>query len=292
MELHEIRYFLAVCETLNFTRAAERANVTQPALTRAIQKMEAEFGGLLFRRERSRTHLTDLGQLVRPHLERALRQTETATKTAHGFLKLENASINLGVMCTIGPLLFMSFLSRFRADHPGVDITLIEGVPNSLGRHLLDGKLDLAVMAQPEAFDGRLDSRLLYREPFVVAFPIGHRFEKQNAVRIADVAGEDYLLRINCEYKDHLGDLCRQHGFSTAKVFRSEREDWIQAMVVAGLGVCFLPKYSPVIPGLQTRMVVDPEVTRDVSLVWIAGRRFSPAVGTFMRAIQAYPWLE
>ncbi len=115
MELHEIRYFLAVCETLNFTRAAERVNVTQPALTRAIQKMEAEFGGLLFRRERNRTHLTDLGQLVRPHLERALRQTETATKTARGFLKLENASINLGVMCTIGPLLFMSFLSRFRA---------------------------------------------------------------------------------------------------------------------------------------------------------------------------------
>jgi DNA-binding transcriptional LysR family regulator len=69
MEMHQIRYFLAVCETLNFTRAAEQCNVTQPALTRAIQKLEEELGGLLFRRERHLTHLTDLGRLVRPQLE-------------------------------------------------------------------------------------------------------------------------------------------------------------------------------------------------------------------------------
>jgi len=69
MEMHQIRYFLAVCETLNFTRAAENCNVTQPALTRAIQKLEDELGGLLFRRERHLTHLTDLGRLMRPQLE-------------------------------------------------------------------------------------------------------------------------------------------------------------------------------------------------------------------------------
>jgi DNA-binding transcriptional LysR family regulator len=292
VELHEIRYFLAVCETLNFTRAAERVNVSQPALTRAIQKMEGELGGLLFRRERSQTHLTDLGQLLRPQLEAVLKQTKTATETARSFLKLEDAPLNLGVMCTIGPLRFMGFLSRFRLDHPGIGLTLREGVPDHLARLLIEGKIDLAVMAQPEAFDERLDIRPLYREPFVLAFPAGHRFEKQNAVRIADVAGEDYLLRVNCEYKDYIGELCRVNGFSTTKVYRSEREDWIQAMVVAGLGVCFLPKYSPVIAGLQTRMVIDPEVIREVSLVSIAGRRFSPPVTTFVRAIQAHRWSE
>ena len=62
MEMHQIRYFLAVAETLNFTRAAEKCNVTQPALTRAIQKLEEELGGLLLRRERSLTHLSDLGR--------------------------------------------------------------------------------------------------------------------------------------------------------------------------------------------------------------------------------------
>ena len=71
MEMHQVRYFLAVARTLNFTRAAEESNVTQPSLTRAIQKLEEEFGGLLFRRERALTHLTDLGRLMLPHLERA-----------------------------------------------------------------------------------------------------------------------------------------------------------------------------------------------------------------------------
>jgi DNA-binding transcriptional LysR family regulator len=290
MEMHEIRYFLAVCETLNFTRAAERCNVTQPALTRAIQKIEGELGGLLFRRERNLTHLTDLGRLLRPQLEEVMRRSEAVKAAARGFLKLDNAPLRLGVMCTIGPMRFMGFLASFRQRHPGIEITLVEGVPERLGKILLEGELDLALLAQPEAFDERLDITPLYREPFVVAFPVGHRFEAMNAVPFREVAGEDYLLRVNCEYKHALGDVCRANGFNTQKVYRSEREDWIQAMILAGMGVAFLPAYSPILPGLLTRLAVEPEVHREVSLVTMSGRRFSPAVQTFSRAIQSYDW--
>src|SRR5258708_12630976 len=108
MEMHEIRYFLAVCETLNFTRAAERANVTQSALTRAIKKIEEELGGLLFRRERSRTHLTDLGQLIRPQLEEVLKRSEAVKPPARGFLQLDNAPPHLAVMCTLAPPPFLT----------------------------------------------------------------------------------------------------------------------------------------------------------------------------------------
>ena len=89
MELHQIRYFLALCDTLNFTRAAEQCNVTQPALSRAIRSLEQEVGGLLFRRERGLTHLTDLGRLVRPRLEQAMREMEAAKESAKSFLKVE-----------------------------------------------------------------------------------------------------------------------------------------------------------------------------------------------------------
>ena len=82
MELHEIRYFLAVCQTLNFTRAAELCTVTQPALTRAIQKIEGEVGGLLFARERGNTHLTELGRLKQPHLEEVQARTRAAKDQA------------------------------------------------------------------------------------------------------------------------------------------------------------------------------------------------------------------
>ena len=245
---------------------------------------------MLFRRERNRTHLTDLGRLLRPQLEEVMRRSEAVKSAARSFLKLDDAPLKLGVMCTIGPVRFMGFLARFRADNPGVELTLVEGVPERLSALLLAGDLDVAIMAQPEAFDERLDLRVLYREPYVIAFPPGHRFEAMNAVPVAALAGEDYLLRVNCEYKDFIGDACRGHGFSTAKVYRSEREDWVQAMALAGMGVTFLPAYSPLIPGLLTRVVVDPEIARDVTLATIAGRRFSPAVAGFVRAVQAYKW--
>jgi LysR family hydrogen peroxide-inducible transcriptional activator len=91
MEMHQIRYFLAVAETLNFTCAAERCNLTQPALTRAIQKLEEELGGLLLRRECNLTHLSDLGRLMKPHLEQILAESESAKTQAKEFLRLDNA---------------------------------------------------------------------------------------------------------------------------------------------------------------------------------------------------------
>jgi LysR family hydrogen peroxide-inducible transcriptional activator len=290
MEMHQIRYFLAVCETLNFTRAAEQCNVTQPALTRAIQKLEDELGGLLFRRERHLSHLTDLGRLMRPQLEQVWTQTEAAKTTARSFLKLDNAALNVGLMCTIGPLRGIGFLNDFQRRHPGIEVTLLEGVPSRLLNLLHDGELDLTVVAQPEGLDERFVVQPLYRENFLLAFPTGHRFEAQNAIEITDVAGETYLQRINCEYRDHISSLLREREVKMRVGYRSEREDWIQVMVMAGMGICFIPEFSPVLAGLQTRRVINPEVTRDVSLVTVAGRRYSPAVAAFVRAIKAYPW--
>ena len=254
--------------------------------------MRRSFGGLLLRRENSLTHLTDFGRLVRPHLEQMMAEAEAAKSTATQFLHMDNAPVKLGVMCSVGPIRFMSFLAVFRATHPGCDMTLIEGVPVRLAELLLDGELDLAVMAQPEAFTDRLEVLPLYPERFCVAFPMGHRFREKNRVRIADVAGETYLARINCEYQDHLNERCREQGFALRIGFRSEREDWIQTMVAAGFGICFLPEFSPTIPGVLTRIVAEAEVVREVSLVSIAGRRFSPAVAAFTRAIRGYRWPE
>ncbi len=292
LELHQIRYFLAVCGELNFTRAAEKCNVSQPALSRAVQKLEEELGGLLFRRERAATHLTDLGQLMRPRLEQILAEAAEVRSTAKRFLNLQNAPLKVGVMCTIGPLRFIGFLAKFRQDRPGIELTLLEGVPAQLAEQLSQGQLDVAVMTPAAEVDARLDMQTLYQERFVVAFPPGHSFESKNAVRMTDMEGESYLTRINCEYYDQLSEACRAQKVAMADAYRSEREDWIQTMVMAGMGVCFMPEFSPVLPGLQQRRLIDPELVRAVCLVTVAGRRFSPATAAFVRAIKAYRWPE
>ena len=289
MEIYQIRYFLAMCKTLNFSKAAELCHVSQPALTRGIQKLEEELGGILFRRERNQTHLSDFGHLLMPQLERIMTDTESVRTTASEFLTLDKASINLGIMCTIGPARFIGFLENFRNSEPGIELSLIEGVPRNLSEMILDGKLDIAIMAQPEPFNERLNVDPLYKERFCVAFPMGHRFKTQETVHPTELAGESYLTRINCEFENPLDALCTTRGVNLRETYRSEREDWIQMMVAAGFGLCFLPEFSPVIPGVVTRPV-EPGITREMSLVSIAGRRFSPAITSFVKAIRAHDW--
>src|SRR5690348_15263355 len=91
MEMHQIRYFVAVAQELNFTRAAERCNVAQPSLTRAIKLLEEEFGGSLFHRERSRTHLSELGQIVYPYLKQVHDQAQLVREQALSFTRLEHS---------------------------------------------------------------------------------------------------------------------------------------------------------------------------------------------------------
>ncbi len=292
MEMHQIRYFLALSETLNFTRSAEMCNVTQPALSRAIQALEEELGGQLFRRERNQTHMTDLGRLLRPQLEAIYNNAQAARTTAQSFLKMKQADVKLGVMCTIGPLRFSGFLSNFQAANEGIRLTMLEGVPGRLSELLMQGEIDVAIFAQPGPLPERFDAHPLYKESFVIAFPPGHRFASMNSVAVKELDGESYLSRINCEYYDHLKECCQSQGVRMQDAFRSEREDWVQSLVLAGMGVCFIPEYSPVLPGLQQRRVADPEIMREILLVTVAGRRFSPAVMTFVKAAKAFPWRQ
>jgi LysR family transcriptional regulator, hydrogen peroxide-inducible genes activator len=290
VDMSEIKYFLAVSETLNFHRAAERCHVTQPALTRAVQKLEAELGGQLFCRDKGRVELTEFGRLMRPHLKEVLERREHARTIARSFLRLEAAPLTLGVMCTIGPTLFVAFLNAFRERHPGVEVTVVENVPARLSELLLNGSLDVALMAQPQAFDPRLKVVPVYRERFGLAFPAGHPFEQRNTLHVTDVRDQTYLSRVNCEYRDYLIELCGEFGVGFHRGFKSEREDWIMTMVAAGMGICFLPEYSALHPGIRHRLVANPEVARMVSVVSVAGRALSPPALAFIDETRSYDW--
>lgn len=291
MEMHEIRYFLAACQTLNFHRAAERVHVGQPALTRAIQKLEAELGGHLFHREKGHVQLTDFGGLMRTHLDDVFQRSETAKSMARRFLSLDAASLTLGVLSTIGPQRFVGFLKAFRQRQPGIEITVIEGRANRLVKLLAEGGLDVAVLARPEPFDPRLKAEPLYRERFGLAFSAAHPFARRNTIRLADLEGETCLECIDCDYAALIDACCRRHGLQIRPAFRSEREDWILAMVAAGMGVCFMAEFSACRPGVCHRPMTDPEIMREVSVVSVAGRSLSPAAAAFIAAARDYRWM-
>jgi LysR family transcriptional regulator, hydrogen peroxide-inducible genes activator len=287
MDLHHVRYFLAVAAALNFTKAANNCNVSQPALSRAIQQLEKEVGGLLFRRERSFTHLTDLGNLMKPHFEQIMGEISDVKTTAKQFLTLEKANLNLGVLCTIAPTRFTGLLTHFGRSCPGISIRMFEGTPEKLAMLLEIGEIDIALMASSSKLAARFKSETLYEERFVIAFPTGHRFSGRNNIAMADLDGESYLQRLNCEFDAQIDGILQKQNVDMRTVYASEREDWIQNMVAAGLGVSFFPEFSAVLPGIQVLPVSEPEVSREVCLVTMAGRRHSPAVGSFLKSLRA-----
>ena len=292
MNIHHIRYFLAVAKTRNFSQAARQCNVSQPALSRAIQQLEEEVGGLLLRRERSLTHLTDLGALLRPRFEQVLEQFGGVRREASQFLRLDDARLKVGVMRTIGSRRFVGLLADFNRCHSGIQLQFLERNPQMLAEALQSGEIDLAIMSANETIPERCDVRPLYRERFVLAFPAEHRFAAFDTIPIAEMDGETYLQHVDCDCWEHLYSLCSGAGVSVRMSHSSEHGDWIQDLVAAGFGVCFVPEHSALTSGLQSRPVAGLLLSREVSLVTVAGRRFSPAVRTFVKAVASHRWAE
>lgn len=291
MEFHQIRYFLTTAETLNFTRAAERCNVSQPALTRAVKKLEEELGGALFRRERNRTHLTDLGQVMKEHLGRVNTTTQDAVLAASKLLNLEKSPLKVGIMCTIGSLRTIPFLSRFQMIHPGIDLTIYDVTPQNLNEGLLSGSLDCALLGLPTELEDRFDTVRLYQERMVAIFPPDHRFATMTDIPVSELADERYLDRLNCEFRNSFFELLKKRDIDVSVWYRSEREDWLQNMVLQGMGISIIPEYAISVEGIQSRPITDPDIMRNVELVTVSGRRRSPAVQAFVDEATKYSWL-
>jgi LysR family hydrogen peroxide-inducible transcriptional activator len=279
MEMHQVRYFLAVCEHLSFTQAARRCHVTQPSLTRAIQLLEKEFGGHLFHRERSRIRLTELGRIVQPYLQDAWEQTQVA-------------QLKLAIMCTIAPALLIQLFARFRSARPDVKLELIDGTAQSVEEQLIGSMAEVAIYCRPDrASDPRLNYMPLFREQMMIVLPPTHRLISQDQIEISDLAGERYVQRSFCEFNDVVDSVFDARGVDCETVYRSDRDDWVLAMIASGFGFGFFPKYSISNPDVVARPLVNPEFWREVSLTTVKGRPYSRAVGALVHEAMRSAWL-
>jgi DNA-binding transcriptional LysR family regulator len=290
MEMQQVRYFVALSEELNFTRAADRCNVSQPALTRAIQQLEHELGGPLFHRERGNTHLSELGRMMLPYLETIHAQTRAAREQAKAVKKLEGTTLTIGTMCTIGPQLIAGLLIRFRAAHPEVEVQVVDaGAPDMIDK-LEKGELEIAVVGVPEELPDTLHQVPIFEEKFVILLPPNHRLCAKNPVRAADLHDEPYVSRSNCEVFEPVRADLNGRGVFMRQVFSSPRDDWVQGMIKAGLGLGFFPEFAVSDPDLVVRPLVEPSYSRTIYLATVRGRPHSPAVGAFVQESRRFPW--
>ena len=292
MEMQQVRYFVALAGTLNFTRAAEQCNVSQPALTRAIQQLEHELGGPLFHRERGNTHLSELGRMMLPYLQTVEESCRAARDQARAVKKLEKATLTIGTMCTIGPQLISDLLVRFRMQHPDVEVQVVDAGAPQMIEMLEKGELEVAVVGVAGELPDSLHQLPIFEERFVIVLPQNHRLVNFQEVPAAELDKEPYVSRSNCEVFEPVRKDLHSRGIFLRKVFSSPRDDWVQGMIRAGLGLGFFPEFSVSYPDLVVRPLIEPSYHRTVFLATVRGRPHSPAVGAFVQEARRFKWPE
>ena len=291
MELHQVRYFLKAGETLNFTRAAEQCGVSVPSLSRGIHQLEEELGWQLFRRERQLTHLTELGHMILPHLETVYQAAVRAKQLSLDLRQLKRVPLKLGIMCTISPHELVDLIAALKTRHPGLELHLCDDNARALRQAVLAGDLEVVIYALPgEEADERIHAMPLFREQMVIVVHQEHRLARERAFPVKELDGESYIHRINCEFAGYADRILEEKGVTCTPTYWSERDDWTLAMVAAGLGFAFMPEHSVQHPGVVALPVVEPEFWRDVNLVTVRGRPYSPGVGALVREAMRKKW--
>jgi DNA-binding transcriptional LysR family regulator len=271
MEMHQLRYFLAVCDQGSFTRAAQCVYVSQPSLTQAIKKLEDELGGELFTRDRSGCRLTSLGRLVEPNLRKIYAETLATKAAAIRFSRLNTVPLRIGLMETVGARRLSPFFARYQQEYPHIELELIVDSENSLLQQLESESLDVVISSPPKLFGQPYATALLYEERYVVAFSPAHRFSQLQSVDLKDIQSEPYLDRLNCELKETLKSICQDQEIALSAAYRSNSEEWILHMVRAGLGVALMPEFT--LPRYADDVkychLSNPEISRNIYATYL-----------------------
>jgi DNA-binding transcriptional LysR family regulator len=282
VEIQQARYFVALCETLNFTRAAERCNVTQPSLTRAVKLLEDELGGPLFNRERNRTHLTELGRLVEPHIREVVARAQSARAQARAFFQLRRARLKLGVTHGLPLSPLEAVLRRYAASHPDTEIEIRDDKAAELCQALRRGDLEVVVLPLRPAEIDDLHYYALAEHRLRAIVPAGHPLAARETVTLGELAGHPILCGAGCQFWEaaerHLADL----GLEVRPKVVTGSPGWLHELVAAGLGVGLTPGTGRLPEGLVGRPVEAPPVERPVSLATKRGRLYSPPVKAFV----------
>lgn len=290
MELFQVRYVLAAAETLNFTRAAERCSISQPALTKAVKSLEDELGAPIFTREGKRIRLSDFGRSILPTLRQTHEQAERTKFIARQHRLLDKVPVRLGVLATIGSVRLARYLAAFQLGFEGVEVEVTEASLPDLLNRLQEGQLDLAIV---NPFDGVPESfhvHPLYTEKYVAVLPPDHPLAERNSIELKDLSGQPYVDRLSCEMRELFASICKDHDVQLYARFRSEREDWVQAMVLARIGIAVMPEYSVTVSDLVQRPIAEPSICRTIALLSVPGRPFSQATAAMVRTARAFKW--
>ncbi len=292
MELHQLRYFLAVARARNFSRAAEQCHVAQPSLSQQIKKLEDELDERLFERTKRAVALTPAGELFRGHAERVLEEVELARDKVREVRGLVRGRLALGALPTVAPYYLPARLRRFAETFPGIEVVVHEDTTAQLAAAVLAKEIDVALVSLPVERAG-LEAEEFFDEPLLVALPAAHRLATKRRLVLDDLENEAFILMKegHCLAGQAL-QFCRLNGFAPRVSFRSAQIETVLAFVAAGWGVSVVPAMARAsLPrGVVCRALAG--MTRPIGVIRRAGRppgRALQALVDFLRQPSRIP---
>jgi LysR family hydrogen peroxide-inducible transcriptional activator len=290
MEVHQLRYFCAVAETGNFTRAAEREQVAQPSLSQQIMKLEEELAVRLFDRLGRSVRLTDMGQMFLPRARAILSELRAAKEEVAQRQSSVSGPISVGVIPTIAPYFMPTRIAAISRRYPEAALTVVEDVTVRLMDRLRAGLLDLAVMALP-ARGHDLECYPLRTERLFAILPKGHRLGKKRSLLMKELREEPFLLlRDDHCFRETSIEICKRARMMPQVIFESGQFSSILGMVGAGLGVSIVPEMA-----LEQRadctfvLIADEKASRTIGAATLKGHFLSRVQKAFLNHLLANP---
>jgi DNA-binding transcriptional LysR family regulator len=292
MELKQLRVLQAVGETGSFSAAADRLDYTQPAVSKIIAMLERQLGTTLVDRGIRPLRLTEAGSALAQRAAAAFEQIAAAELEVEAIANLSAGRLRVGTFSSAGAAIVVDALRAFRKSHPDVEFSITEiGMPSALTRSLRRGDLDLGVSFDyPEigdTFDDDLATVHLLDDPFDVVVPRGHRLERKQAIRFAELGSENWLLGdfgADSPSFRMIDRRCRDAGFDPNVVYRVNDCQMAQALVAAGEGIALLPRImlEATHPGVSIRPLATDAPMRRISAVRLSTRYLTPSTERFI----------
>lgn len=246
MELRHLRYFVAVAEYRNFTRAAEHNFVAQPALSQQISRLERELGAPLFARDKHTVELTSAGQLLLPHAKRILADAERAQSDFRAYLGLEAGQLHIGLIQTAASTIdVLAPVSRFHEQFPAIEVHISNQPSAAMAQAVTAGALDLAVVGMArEEVPAALEVRLLATDPLVGV--VGERAANGLAgpVSLQELLTRGPLINFapGSGLRRQVDEALRRAGLETDSRFELSQANDMLRFVAIGLGVTIVPQ--------------------------------------------------
>lgn len=269
MDLDQLRYFLRIAERQSFTRAAEDLGISQPALSRSIQRLEDELGQPVFERRTRSVALTDAGTLLQARAQQVLGILEDtkAEITDDG----QSGRLRVGAIPTIAPYFLPEVLHQFAKEFPRATLLVQENTTDKLLKSCTQGEIDLAILALPIPAK-YLEVEELFKEELLLVLPPDHPLAEKEQIRLTDVEPYPFVLldEAHC-LSDNIISFCRQRSVQPVAVERTSQLAMVQELVALAHGVSMIPAMARRLDQSDRRIYrsfAGRNPTRTIVVVW------------------------